>query len=225
MTDVVYYVRNGKRNEELRYSLRSLANLPHERVYIVGYTPPWVAGVTSIPGNLVHTGPQYTAVDNLLRACDAVDAERFVIFNDDFYVTEPIEAVPSWHAGPLAQKAATTHSGYGYAIKEALRQLNEMGHADPVAWTLHIPVLVVRKALATVLGGLIPRGRVLPEWRTMYGNLTSQSGEQHADVKVRRRSESVPQGPLLSSLDGAFYRVLPTLRSLFPEPCAYEVAP
>ena len=34
--DLVYLVRPGEQNEELRWSLRSLVNLPHERVFEVG---------------------------------------------------------------------------------------------------------------------------------------------------------------------------------------------
>lgn len=222
MTDIVYYVRNGDRNDELRYSLRSLDNLPHDRVFIVGHTPKWVTGVTSIPGNVVTTGPQQTAVDNLIRACEAVDAERFIVFNDDFYVMEPMDAIPSWHAGPLDEKARRTHGGYGAALKVAEMRLAELGVTDALAWTLHIPVLVVRGALQAILSSLEPLRRVLPEWRTMYGNLVGATGEQHDDVKVFHR-RPIPRGPFLSSLDSNFGLVLPTLRERFPEPCRYEV--
>lgn len=220
--NVVYYVRNGERNEELRYSLRSLANLEHERVFIVGHTPRWVTGVESIPGNLVHAGPQQTAVDNLKRACHAVDAESFVVFNDDFYVMQPMEEVPNWNAGPLVDKAASTGGGYGNALKLALRQLRAKGIAEPLAWTLHIPVVVLRGALRVVLENLVPDRRILPEWRTMYGNLVGAQGEQHPDCKVWGRGE-IPDGPFLSSVDSGFRRVLPLLRERFPRPCAYEV--
>ncbi|MFF3129757.1 hypothetical protein ACFVRD_48125 [Streptomyces sp. NPDC057908] len=40
--DIVYVVRPWNQNEQLRYSLRTLANLPHRRVWIAGYCPTWV---------------------------------------------------------------------------------------------------------------------------------------------------------------------------------------
>lgn len=102
--DVVYYVRPGERNEELRYSLRSLQNMPHERVWLVGHKPAWVTGVEHIPNRSNGSSPQHNATSHLLAACDAVPAERFVVFNDDFYVMEPIEHIPALHAGPLSER-------------------------------------------------------------------------------------------------------------------------
>ena len=149
--------------------------------------------------------------------------DEFIIFNDDFFVTEPIEAVPSWHAGPLDEKLRTTHGGYGNALRLAQRRLAERDVTAPLAWTLHIPVHVVRGALRAILEALTPERRVLPEWRTMYGNLIGATGEQHEDCKVLGAKGDLDARPFLSSHDSSFHRVLPRLRELFPEPCRYEV--
>lgn len=37
--DIVYFVKESAKNEELRYSLRSLKNFPHGRVWFYGYCP------------------------------------------------------------------------------------------------------------------------------------------------------------------------------------------
>jgi hypothetical protein len=218
--NVVYYVRPGERNEELRYSLRSLGNLPHERVWIIGHTPRWVTGVESIPGNRVAGGPQQVAIGNLRLACEHVEADSFVIYNDDFYVMEPIEAVPIWHRGPLLEWHRA--GSYGVADREAYRRLREAGIPDPLDWTLHIPLVVERDRLADVLCAM--DGRVPPEWRTMYGNLSGVTGERHSDVKVRRRSDPLPDGPFLSSQDHSFSWLRQMLHARFPEPSPHEVA-
>jgi hypothetical protein len=50
LPDVVYVVRPGNRNEELRYSLRSIAaHLPHRRVWLAGFCPSWVRNISFIP--------------------------------------------------------------------------------------------------------------------------------------------------------------------------------
>jgi hypothetical protein len=222
--DVVYYCRPGPKNEELRYSLRSLANLEHDRVWIVGTMPPWVRNVEHIPARITPGGPQMTAADHLLRACDALDADSFVVFNDDFYLLQPVEAIPSLHAGPLAPKVAATHGSYGNALREAQRRLSVAGVSDAIAWTLHIPLVVMREALATVLRPILEGSSriVRPEWRTMYGNLIGAAGEQAEDVKVRRRGDRIPDGPFLSSHDTAIGWLAPYLRQRFPKASPYE---
>jgi hypothetical protein len=219
--EIVYYVRPGDKNEELRYSLRSLRNLPHERVWVVGHKPPWVTGVEYVPGN-TGTGDQANAVANLLLACEHVEADRMIVFNDDFYVMDPVLAVPTYHAGPLAERVKTAGGAYKTHLRVAQERLTEMGYEQPLAWTLHIPVAVWRAKLARILGMLT--GPTLPEWRTMYGNLAGALGEQAEDVKVRRRSHPIPAGPFLSSSDTTFGVVRPLLKSLFPTPSPYEVA-
>lgn len=39
MYDIVYFVKESDENEELRYSLRSLKNFPHKRVWFYGGCP------------------------------------------------------------------------------------------------------------------------------------------------------------------------------------------
>lgn len=218
--DAVYYVRPGERNEELRYSLRSLANLEHDRVWIIGHAPAWVRGVERLPGNR-EGSVQANAVAALLSACEHVEGDRFVIMNDDFYILEPLAAVPSWHDGLLVDRAKAARGGYGNHLREALRVLTELGHQQPTAWTLHIPVVVWRDRLAAILSTLA--GKVLPEWRTMYGNLAGETGEQAPDVKVRRRTDPMPDGPFLSSSDATFRWLHPWLAARFPTPSPYEV--
>ena len=43
--DIVYVVGENERNESLKYSLRSLKNIPHDDVYIIGHKPAWVKNV------------------------------------------------------------------------------------------------------------------------------------------------------------------------------------
>ena len=104
--DVVYFVRKGDQNEELRYSLRSLVNLPHRKVWIVGHTPAWVTGVESIPGN-VFREKWWNVVDNLRLAALHVKAEQFVVMNDDIFLMRPPSLAPCYR-GPLVEQIART---------------------------------------------------------------------------------------------------------------------
>ena len=39
MNDIVYFVKGSRKNEELRYSLRTLKNFPHRKVFFYGEFP------------------------------------------------------------------------------------------------------------------------------------------------------------------------------------------
>lgn len=221
--DVVYYVRPGERNEELRYSLRSLSNVRHDKVWIVGHKPAWVHGVEYVKGNDAKGRPELKAMHNLQRACDAVDAPRFVVMNDDMYVMRPLEYVPALHDGPLTERIESAAGYYKRQLIAALDVMRGWSH-DLIAWTLHIPFLVdrlkLRQALAIVMSTAY---RYLPEWRSVYGNLWSLRGERAADVKIRSRRDTIPAGPFLSSSDSTFPIVRPVLQAAFPEPGPYEL--
>ena len=220
--DVVYYVRPGERNPELRYSLRSLSNLPHGRVLLVGHKPTWVQGVEYVRGNEIGT-TEGNAIGNLRLACEHAGSDRFVVFNDDFFVMEPMDEVPSLHAGPLSKIAhgATT---YRRQLQEAARLLEAAGFLprDLLAWTLHIPVVVDRERLSTVLR-MVGTRRPIAEWRTVYGNYWGVTGEEASDVKVRRRTDA-PDGPFLSTQDATFEFVASRIKRAFPTPSPYEAA-
>ena len=102
--DVVYVVRPGDDNEELRYSLRSVAkNAPHRDVWIVGTVPSWTQNVKGLP---------LTAADekfaNQRQSLTAAAGEKgisdpFVLFNDDMFVMEPITEWRTWNLDTIEE--------------------------------------------------------------------------------------------------------------------------
>src|SRR5690606_30767194 len=82
--------------EELRYSLRSLANLPHDRVFIAGGLPNWVDNVEHIETVQEWPSKYVNLCVNIASACcDDRVSDPFILFNDDFFVMEPVEQVPA----------------------------------------------------------------------------------------------------------------------------------
>lgn len=220
--DVLYFVRDGA-NEELRLSLRSVAaNLPHERVWIVGDKPEWVKNVHFIQGN--RRGSKWLNVfDNLRIACRKVDAERFVVMNDDFYITEPVTEIPPWHRGPLSKHIAMAGNGdWGKSLAATKRFLEERGFDDPLSYELHVPVVMERDKLGTVLREAMGVRPVPPQWRTLYGNWWHVRSEPAPDVKAHRHEFSPTT--FLSTTDMTFHNSEPGrwLRARFPSPSPYE---
>lgn len=240
--DVVYIVRPGDRNDELRYSLRSLANLPHDRVWIVGHRPPWVTNVTHVvaeQGGYKHANTWRAWLT--IAAHDGI-SDEFVLFNDDMFVMHPVDRVPLWWREPLDvwvdRWARCGVRGYARAMS-TVKLLADAGVdvAGGKAWELHTPMPARKEALvaaveaALSLGSGIELASMLSK-RTWYANHARLVGEQGNDCKIRSDQEwqqaggaaEVSSWPFLSTDDASFARsqVGEYIRARFPTPCVYE---
>lgn len=226
--DVIYPVRPGEDNDELRYSLRSLAaHFPHRKVWIVGYKPAWVTGCEYIPGN---TGEYHANVYNNIRA--AVEhpdvSERVVIFNDDFFVTAPITGLQTYYRGLLtahiAMPRVQRNRGWWLeSLQTTLLCLHAHGIADPLSYELHLPLVADRALMADTLAQfryVTPANP--PQWRTLYCNLHGVDAELRSDVKAYGR-DTVLHRPFHSTEDRFFPTFMQSLHELLPKPCRYEV--
>lgn len=189
--DIVYVVKPGERNIALKYSLRSLANLPHRRVVIGGSCPTWVKNVTHVP--VPRRTSKFDSIEANLRGAlyHPHTAAQCVYFNDDFYVMARIERMPVLHGGPADEYHPREQIGKRY--RKTLAALD-----DPDALTYdgtHVPLPIVRQDVLDALlqspGGI--------KWRTWYGNLYHIGGEQTHNVKVHQARGAIPDGPFLSS--------------------------
>lgn len=224
--DLVYIVRPGDDNEPLRFSLRSLVNLPHRSVWIVGHKPAWVTDdVHHVPGNRGHSKPQ-NVFDNVRIACSIPDlGDQIVLMNDDFFVMRPVTHLELWWRFPLRDHIASIRSwsSWKQSLIATLDLLEQWGHPDPVSYELHVPLLTDRHVMADVLArasGFSPL--YPPQWRTLYGN-TVGGGAQMIDVKVRAGHRWDPESQFLSCYAASFAGPLGEhLAATFPAPSPYE---
>ena len=205
--DVVYVVREGDANEELRYSLRSLRNLDHDRVFIAGYTPDWVRGAVSI--DVDQPGTKWAnSTRNLKAACsDPRVGDEFVLMNDDFFVLEPVGRVPLYDRGPLddvmneysTRVRNNRHRRRYYdGIISTSQLLQRRGYKQRLlkSYELHVPMPVQKDLMLYV----IEQGEKLPvlHKRTLYGNLSGLPSETTTDVKVSVDAPVIVTGKLCS---------------------------
>lgn len=230
MPDIVYPVRPGEVNEELRFSLRSLRNLPDVgTVWIIGDMPKWVRGVKMIDGGNPTKNPHANVYRNVLLAMqhDGLP-EDVVIFNDDFFVTEPVDSLPVGYRSTLAEHLnlpmlrTSTKSWW----KESLVMTQACLHAqeidDPLSYELHIPFPVKRSLMRATLEQF---QRVTPDnppqWRSLYGNLhPDPSAQRLKDGKQFR--PGVLQYPFMSTTDLSWRHYRAAMLKLFPDPSPYE---
>ena len=210
--------------EELRYCLRSVAaHLPHGRVWLVGEAPGWVEGVEHIP--TAQSGNAWQNVKAAMRAvCEHPEvSDPFVLFNDDFYVMEPVASVPVMHLGPLAEVPRGASPGHVRCLQSTREFLVSHGVTEPLSYEVHAPMVVVKAGMWATLD-LIGPNHLIRE-RSVYGNLGRLGGVRVDDVKVRGRDDRIPVGPFLSTSDRAFglFQVGRHVRASFPAACRYEL--
>jgi hypothetical protein len=233
--DVVYLCREGE-NEELRYSLRSLANLPHERVWIFGGAPEWATAIEHVPTDQRDT--KYRVTTRALRAaCEHEGvSDPFVLFNDDFYLMRRIDEVPVLHRGLVADVLADYvrrwHGGSSYSrgMAQTADLLASLGFPAPLSYELHVPLPVHKRAMLEALDVGEASGIAVLHKRTLYGNLARLGGDRLTDVKIVGGREGRIAGrriararsTWLSSSDASFAGLEPLLRHYFPAPSRHE---
>lgn len=226
--DVVYPVRHGETNEELRYSLRSLdANFPHADVWIVGHKPDWVHGVRHLEGNVY---PRYEANGygnlHIAARCPEV-SEWFVIFNDDFFVTDRVQDLETlyhctlqYHIDmPAVQKS---RGWFLEQLESTMSKLKAKGVAEPLSYEIHTPMAVNRLKFLEILDEYeheLPDST--PQCRSLYGNIMGVGGRKAYDVKFHVNAEM--RKPYHSTDDRSFVYFRRRLEQMFPGKCRYEV--
>lgn len=224
--DIVYFVKDNAKNEELKYSLRSLENFEHGKVWFFGSCPKGLE-----PDEFVYV-PQRdqhkwdNTKRSLIAACNNKKlSANFYLFNDDFFIMKPWEYETVYN-GDLYKLIVHNEdkiqkfSRYTTRLRELAGLLDAQGY-EVKNYCVHMPLLVNKKqALKTI--------ELFPEcsmFRSLYGNVNDIGGVNKPDCKIVNLSK-VPDADaiLLSTSDKSFKdgKVGEFIRSKFKEPSRYE---
>lgn len=227
--DVVYVCRDGE-NPELRYSLRTLRNVNHDKVWVFGGAPSWLNPDTVNHVYRPQRGTSYSSTRNhILAACNTPGvSDPFLLWNDDFFAMEAVGDVPIMHRGSLesmVERFALVKTGWVKRLKTTAAFLSKVeGVEDPVSYDLHVPLVVYKDQMKEALRLTEKIQNAAIHIRTIYGNIDPLGGVEIEDPKMLRRSDPFPQGPWLSSSDDSFRSAVePVLRYLFPDPSPHEL--
>ena len=206
---VVYIVRPGEGNPELKYSLRGIQkNLPHKDVWVVGYSPTWLANVNKI--NVAQSGTVFeNSLTNIFTACETKGiTSNFVLMHDDFHIVEPVDRIYLNHLGVYAPVEGKPINKYAEMHHNTLELMERMGVENPLNFELHMPFLVNKKKFLSLRQIVSYDIKELAKYDkiSMYGNLTQPPaiGQQVSDVKHRNKMDSMPQGSFISTYDNTF---------------------
>lgn len=232
--DIIYFVKDGIHNEELRYSLRSVdLNMPHKRVWIFGGCPTNI--VPDVRVRVDQTGrTKWDNVRNMYRmVCKNKEiTDNFIMFHDDFFVMRPTS-----HISPLYRCTLEEHikilepskpSSYSNLLRGCLRAIKngtQIEEKDALSYEVHTPFIFNKEKLLATLN-TFPDCHAI---RTLYGNLFyAKESEQSSDVKVfdskptfdYKNSQFLSTDDPVININNDFWR---WLKKQFPKKCKYEL--
>ncbi|KQX35328.1 hypothetical protein ASD04_14910 [Devosia sp. Root436] len=223
--DIVYPYKSAPDDLELRYSLRSLANVPHDRVFVAGDKPLIIGpAVQHVPEARIDDRYQ-SSTANIVAAIWAGDIKgQFVVMHDDIFVLRP------WvfrheHRGTIAEylRSGEASGEYRSYIESTRDILVSKGIADPLWFGLHTPTVYDAQRLLEMVEGFEGHRYLL---RTLYHNLHPAPAARRGDVKARLWGEPSATADILSISDDvarshSFRR---WIAARFPDRCRYEIA-
>lgn len=204
--DVVYMIKNDDLNEELRYSLRTLKNLKHDRVFFVGHQPYWTQNVHHIETDQIGKPKHINTYNNLLAACRNEEiSDDFILMNDDIFIMKPLKELKMHHRGLIKDvlEEAYATGRVTLSIKRMERTLvylENIGYKDPLCYELHIPMVINKKKYLE-----LHQSQSLADYnkRSVYGNIYKVGGSKMTDVKIRKQDQELPKD-FISTADRSF---------------------
>lgn len=240
LPDLAWVVRPGE-NEELRYSLRSVAQNAeglYRKIWIVGQPPSWLRNVETIRLN-----PLPNKWDNIRQSLEAVAnnsdvADKVLIFNDDHFLMRPISKWQMFHRGStsrvlreLERRGVTPgKNSWVRGVKRTWEWLKEAHEiSDATCYENHTPLLFNRAKLAAALDEY-PKDSLLayPGLYVLAG--AGGKGIRDGNAKVAEldaaafRSKGGLKMPWLSTEDKSFENgfVGGWIQAHFQDPSPYE---
>ena len=244
--DFVYIVKKDEHNDDLRYSLRSIAKFyPKNRVWIVGYKPSWIQNVNYIP--VKQTQDKWkNSILNIQTACECENiSEDFILMNDDFFCIDPLMSLEDLCNSNLDNlEVAIKHyrkrlSRWNKAFKQVYDLLEELNIEKPYYnFEAHLPLQINRKKYLEVMS--LPKVQEFMKTkdvlhkRTLYKNYDKpkETITLSSDIKLHQlKDDSLGRVKIcgwISVYDGQvnnhnFSKLNKLLHTNFPNKCKYEV--
>ena len=221
--DVVYPYKRTVDEFELRYSLRSLINMPHDRVIIAGDKPRMLSDAAEWAGAIPHHDRFRSSTINILAAVKQGGIEGdFIVMNDDMFILEPW-SFRHEHRGTIDEYVASAAAKGGYRRRaEHTRDiLLAHGVAEPLFFGLHTSTIYDASRLIDLVTKFKGERYLL---RTLYHNLFPAPANRRDDVKVRQWTGDLPAHDVLSVSDMCAFdlRFRDWISARFPDPSPYE---
>ena len=249
MVDILYIVGKGCsdwRNNELRYSLRSIAKYGRNirRVYIAGFIPYWVdqEQVHCIPVKDETSNKHYNILHAVEQAVERGNlSERFLYSSDDHYYTRPVDfdTYPCyWRGIELPDTLPNKPRWYDITMKSTHDVLSAFGLPTHFfAWHGNTwfnarlfneqRFMLLRRLAQTMEEACDPSTLMLNYWLatepdTMPEMIARTDGKVTPADTLEDVARKAAAKEVISSTDAAGAALREWLMREFPNPCKYE---
>lgn len=224
MYDVVYFVKESKTNEELRYSLRTLKNFPHRKVWFYGGCPEGLKPDKHVYVKQDQENKWLNINKSISKAVNNPDiSNNFWLFNDDFFIMKKVTKPCNYYDGDLYRRIVTLEdkfkrlTPYSLQLRKICVDLTSMG-CDVRNFCIHVPMLVNKEKAIELLN--IEESHM---FRSLYGNYHNIEAKELADYKISNPKLKWKDSVYLSTTEKSFDgEVGKQIRELFPDKCRYE---
>lgn len=182
----VVYVHKQKQSLEIVYSIKSLKNITHGNIYVVGDNPK-IDGVIHIPhikDKWACYSKYHDQISKYLQICNNPEiSDDFIAMNDDMFIMQKIELV-IYNRGTIAEhiKERSTYDQYSISLKTTENYLLK-NKLDTVDYELHTPFIYNKEKLKAVIDKLNKEPQFKYQIRTIYGNTYNIPSTYRKDVK------------------------------------------
>jgi hypothetical protein len=224
-TDIVIPLGNGSswKNNELRYCLRSLVNMPHRHVYLItDKVPDFVTNIEHIKAIDTEKIPDTNILKKVVKACESPKvSDPFIFMNDDHYCIDPITELPDYYNGTLEQylRKRGARDNYGFRVLNTIKRLQRLG-ATTKYFDIHYPIVYDKSGFMSHVAAVYDDHKYGYVLKSLYGNGMALEGKQIQDCK----SNLFPREtlPFFSSYPNISKTVKGWLEGKFPNKSVYE---
>jgi len=214
--------------DELKYCLRSLKNIPHREVFIVGDKPDFINDkIIFIKNSQKGNNCQHDSELSLRLALqDDRLSDEFMLFNDDFFIMDKIEEIENYNSGTLLDKIKSRPEAMFHNHNQGMKNtIDFLGDKNALNYELHIPMIMnkqKRLELSQNIVGILERKLILP--RSIYGNTLCDIKDFRKDVKLYHDSDEITDKYFASTTNSSFNgRNGDIIKSKFNRKCRYEI--
>lgn len=182
MMDVLYPLAFGSlsKNLELRYSLRSLKFIEHDRIFIAGRRPGFLKNINFVKTNEGNS-KQENIKNAILRACDSDITENFIYMNDDFLFIKPTTVKSYCYDKTFDEHIRDRISSYAYSLKVTQRWLKD-NNLPTINYEPHYPMVFNKYKFKELFKDFVYDKPYL--YRSIYGNYYGIDAEPTRDFKL-----------------------------------------